>query len=77
MVTGTLSHICFVFLGICGAIAGGLQSEQQRPHWPVGHCSGHCYGHSRQPGDAEEETVWHHQPRDCGGEQLGFLPTWP
>lgn len=72
-VTETLSHICSVTVGICGAPAGGLQSEQQRPHWAVGHRGGHCHGHRHQPGDAEEETVRHHQPWDRGGEQQAFL----
>lgn len=63
-------------VGICGAAAGGLQSEQQCPHRPAGHCGGHCHGHSHQPGDAEEEAVWHHQPWDRGGEWLGFS-RWP
>lgn len=58
-------------VGIRGAAAGRLQSEQQCPHRPAGHCGGHCYGHSHQPGDAEEEAVRHHQPWDRGGEWLG------
>lgn len=67
-VTKTLSHSCFVTLGIRGAAAGGLQSQQQRAHRAVGHRRGHRHSHSHQPGDAEEETVRHHQPRDRGGE---------
>lgn len=68
-----LVSYCFVVLGICGTFEGGLQSEQQCPYWLASHCSGHCYSHRYQPGDAEEEAIWHHQPWDCGGKDwAGF-----
>lgn len=73
VISHTLSHVCFVTLGIRGAPAGGLQSEQQRPHRSAGHCGGHRHGHRHQPGDAEEEAVRHHQPWDRGGEPSGGL----
>ena len=64
----TLFPVCFVVLGVGGTFMGGFQVERQCPYWLAGYRSGHCYGHRYQPGDAEEEAVRHHQPRDCGGK---------
>ena len=72
-VSHTLSPVCFVTVGIRGAAAGGLQSEQQCPRRSAGHRGGRRHGRRHQPGDAEEEAVRHHQPRDRGGEPPGAL----
>lgn len=58
----------FFLIGVIPPPGRGLQLREQCTDRLVGDRSGHSNCDRDQPGASEEEAIWHHQSRHCGGE---------